>query len=137
MYATIKQNNRSPDFTDCSFTSRVIWEIGGNTFSNAPCDAGLYYTNQSDTNICKTFSKNGHNHQEIVFNARGPSAGLVESSIGSIFTIVFSEVQGTLRVKVECWGRENNWIDLERRPSTLSLEPSHGKSLISPGLKRV
>ena len=109
---SIKQNNRSPDFTDCSFTSRVIWEIGGNTFSNAPCDAGLYYTNQSDTNICKTFSKNGHNHQEIVFNARGPSAGLVESSIGSIFTIVFSEVQGTLRVKVECWGRENNWIDL-------------------------
>ena len=41
-----------------------------------------------------------------------PSAGLVEASIGSIFTIVFSEIQGTLRVKVECWGRENNWIDL-------------------------
>ena len=53
---SIKLNNRSPR------TSRIIWEIGGNKFSNAPCDAGLYYTNQSDTNFC-TFSKNGHNHQ--------------------------------------------------------------------------
>ena len=47
-----------------------------------------------------------------MFNARGQSAGLVEASIGSIFTIVFSEVQGTLRVKVECWGRKKKWIDL-------------------------
>ena len=109
-------NNRSPNFTNCSLTSRLIWQIGtddGSSEEFTSCTSGErnYSVGQPFSDLCKDISRNVQ-EQTITFTAKGTSSGLVEASIGSVLTITFSEVSGILMIEASCFGREEEWIHL-------------------------
>lgn len=124
MVATLPQyaastvtNNRDPDFTNCEQTSRSIWAIGtpdqsGNEFSSSCISRQNFTVGDPPLTLCGQINNHDIQQQTIVFSARGRSSGLVDATIGSLFTVTFTTVTGILVVEARCYGREQQWISL-------------------------
>jgi len=115
--AHVVTNNRDPDFTNCTQTSRLIWAIGApdqsnNEFRNSCLSLHNFTIGDPPSTMCGQINSQELQQQTIVFSARGRSSGLVEASIGSLFSVTFSIVTGTLILEARCYGRELRWISL-------------------------
>ena len=127
-YATLtRANNRNANFTNCELASRTIWMLGNEDmmsaeFSNSCTSlSSNFHVNNQTTHICGVLN-NQHRHEvTLTFIANGPSSGEVESSIGSILTVQFAQVTGTLAVEASVYGRSNTWESLGQRNFTSTL----------------
>ena len=115
--ASTVSNNRDPDFTNCEQTSRLIWVIGtpdqsGNEFNSSCISQQNFTIGDPPLTLCRQISSNDIQQQTIVFSARGRSSGLVDATIGSLFTVTFTTVTGILLIEARYYGREQRWISL-------------------------
>ena len=115
--ASTVTNNRDPDFTNCEQTSRSIWAIGtpdqsGNEFNSSCISQQNFTVGGPPLTLCGQINEHDIQQQTIVFSARGRSSGLVDATIGSLFTVTFTTVTGILVVEARCYGREQRWISL-------------------------
>ena len=109
-------NNRDADFSGCSMlSSRLIWKIEVNNDSanafNGTCQGNVYIIGQSAiSSFCQRFTTIGQ-EQTIVFTTLGISDGSVQASIGSILTIKFTQVTGSLVLCIQVYGRMEVWLN--------------------------
>eukprot|EP00118_Oscarella_pearsei_P024666 m.306553 g.306553 ORF g.306553 m.306553 type:complete len:673 (+) comp41345_c0_seq1:144-2162(+) len=123
-------NNREADFTTCELTNKTIWQFGINDRRSAEFSSSC--SNQPSTfkvssplgNFCRELNFNNFRERVLVFNAKGLSSGVVEASIGSVLTVQFAQVTGTLVVEAAAYGRKGTWSSLGRRTFT-SASQSH------------
>lgn len=110
-------NDRSPNFTDCAFLNRTLWQVGNHTpseFAPSPCSSvgSVFYIGQPWTALCEEIDNQNRSLQEFVFSANGTSEGSIAASIGSRLTLAFREVIGTVTVEASYYGRAEQWIGL-------------------------
>ena len=109
-------NYRDANFTGCTFTSKTIWEIGSDDASStefsASCSSSTYTIGKPFSEFCPHINEQAHNQTAIYFTTNGIGDGSVESSIGSSFTLKFSQVtgSGSLVVNVHVYGRAEKWM---------------------------
>lgn len=110
-------NKRNPDFTNCKFASRNIWEIGvqdrNHSEFSETCTSEVYKVGDPFATFCNEISTMSNNEKRTInFTAKGIQSGLVEASIGSVFTVRFAQVTGNLVLEVRCFGRDKKWLPL-------------------------
>ena len=110
-------NDRSPNFTDCAFLNRTLWQVGNHTpseFAPSPCSSvgSVFYIGQPWTALCEEIDSQNRSLQEFVFSANGTSEGSIAASIGSRLTLAFREVIGTVVIEASYYGRAEQWIEL-------------------------
>ena len=110
-------NNRKENFANCEFASKNIWKIGVNDNNHSefsvPCASKVYYVGEPISVFCHEITNKYNNPKyTIYFTAKGISSGLVEASIGSVLTVKFTQVTGSLVLEVRCFGRDNHWLSL-------------------------
>ena len=115
--AHVFTNNHDPDFRNCTQTSRLIWAIGtpdhsNDEFHNSCLSLQNFTIGETLSSMCGQINDQELQRQTIVFSTRGRSSGLVEATIGSLFSVTFSRVTGTLALEARCYGRELRWISL-------------------------
>ena len=114
-------NNRAPDFTNCKLTSRTIWMIGNESTNSTKFSSScsnlpsIFNVRLPPSDFCGQLNNHNLNKTIITFNASGPSEGVVEATIGSILTVQFTSVSGTLLVEAAAYGRASSWISLGTR----------------------
>ena len=113
-------NNRLPNFTNCNFLNRTLWQVGINStheFSPRPCSSvnNVFYLGQPWSSLCEDINSQDRKQQDFVFSANGTAQGSIEASIGSRFTLAFRSVNGTVVIQASYFGREGQWIELESR----------------------
>ena len=109
-------NNRDADFSGCTIlSSRLIWKIkvdndSANVFDGA-CQGNVYIIGQSAiSSFCQRFTTIGQ-EQTIVFTTLGISDGSVQASIGSVLTIKFAQITGSLVLCIQVYGRTEVWLN--------------------------
>ena len=121
-YASLtRANNRNANFTNCELTSRTIWMLGNDDMTStefaSSCTSlpfSFHVDNQTTRNICGALDNQNRRELTLTFIAHGPSRGEVESSIGSLLTVQFDQIIGTLVVEAAAYGRLNTWVSLGR-----------------------
>ena len=110
-------NNRKENFTNCKFASKNIWKIGESDNSDSEfaisCAADVYTIGEPVSKFCREINNKFNNTRyKINFTAKGASSGSVEASIGSVFTVAFTQVTGSLTLEARCFGRDKIWLSL-------------------------
>ena len=120
-YASLtRANNRNANFTNCELTSRTIWMLGSDDTTStefaSSCTSLLssFHVDNQTTHICGILNNQNRRELTLTFVANGPSRGEVESSIGSLLTVQFAQITGTLVVEAAAYGRSNTWVSLGR-----------------------
>ena len=120
-YASLtRANNRNANFTNCELTSRTIWMLGSDDMTStefaSSCTSlpSSFHVDDQTTHICGVLNNQNRRELTLTFVANGPSRGEVESSIGSLLTVQFTQITGTLVVEAAAYGRSNTWVSLGR-----------------------
>ena len=117
-------NERGADFDTCSFTDTRIWTIGTNDGSWAEFmqsgygEPNDYYAQDNPPagidQPCSNFPKEINNDwlqdEYIHFTADSGSDVNIEQMIGSILTVAFGMINGTLEIRVWTWNG-SGWTD--------------------------
>ena len=124
-YASLtRANNRNANFTNCELISRTVWMLGSDDTTStefasscASLPSSFHVDNQT-THMCGALNNQNRRELTLTFIANGPSSGEVESSIGSLLTVQFAQITGTLVVEAAAYGRANTWLSLGRNTFT-------------------
>lgn len=125
-YSLTSKNNRDADFTNCELTSRTIWTFGtadssSEEFSsNCITSQAPFSVYEPPMSFCRELNADNLTETVLTFLPKGQSSGLVQATIGSVLTVHFAQVSGTIHIEASSFGRSERWVSL----GTASFTPT-------------